>query len=613
VHWAHRIRDRFPDGQLYVNLRGFDPVADPTPPAEAIRRFLDALAVPARLVPVDPDAQVRLYRNVLATKRVLIVLDNARDPDQVRPLLPGSAGCLTLVTSRDQLADLVVSDGARSVNLDVVTAVEARQLLAARLGSALVDAESAAVDEIVLRCAGLPLALAVVAARAATSPHLSLAALASELRDAHGRLDTITGDDAATDIRAVFACSYHALTPGAARLFRLVGLHPGPDVSAPAAASMAGQPLATVGPLLTELVRAHLLTEPVPGRYACHDLLRTYARERGEEYDGAAERHAAYERILDHYLHTAYSAALLLGPYQVPVDLAPARDGVTPEQLAGHEQAMAWYAAERSVLGAAIHHAWASGFDTHTWQLAWAISNFLTRSGRWQEFASTQQVALAAARRLADPAAQARAHRLLAAAYLRVNRDDEAYDHFQHALDLYTRSGDTVGQANTHYKLAEAVSRQGRLPDAIGHVQYAMRLYHSAGDRFGEAVCLNGIGWLHAQLGDCGQTILYCQQALAIQQELRDRDAQAATWDSLGYAHHHRGEHAQAIACYERALELFRERGDRYEEATTLTNVGDVYTGTGDPDAALVSWRRALVILTELDHPDADAVRAKLP
>ena len=293
VHWAHQVAGRFPDGQLYVDLRGFDPGGSVADPGEVICRFLQALGVPAQRLPSDLDTQIGLYRSLLAGKRILVVLDNARDAAQVRPLLPGAAGCLVVVTSRDRLTPLVAAEGAHPLTVDLLTTREAHDLLVHRLGTGRVMAEPAAVQQIIARCARLPLALAVAAARAATHPDLPLTRLAAELGDASGGLDALQGGDPGSDIRAVFSWSLHALSAGAARLFRLLGVHPGPDLTAPTAASLAGVGGHEVRPLLAELIRAQLLDEHIPGRYACHDLLRAYAREQAHTHEHDDARHAS--------------------------------------------------------------------------------------------------------------------------------------------------------------------------------------------------------------------------------------------------------------------------------------------------------------------------------
>jgi NB-ARC domain/TIR domain len=321
VYWAHQVAKRFPDGQLYINLRGFDPSGSVVDSAEAVRRFLDALQVPPDRIPVDLDAQVALYRSQLAGKRMLVVLDNARDSGQVRPLLPGAPTCLVLVTSRSQLTSLIAADGAHPITLDLLTDDEARQLLARRLGADRVAAEPHAVAEIIIRCAHLPLALTLVAARAAVQSHLGLWLLVDELRDTQHLWQTLTGDDPTTNVRVVFSWSYQALSRDAARLFRLLGLHPGPDLAASAAASLAGVAASDVRRLLAELTRASLLVEHTPGRYTFHDLLRAYAADLVHTTDSDEQRHAATQRMLDHYRDTAYTAARLLNPTGDPLTL----------------------------------------------------------------------------------------------------------------------------------------------------------------------------------------------------------------------------------------------------------------------------------------------------
>src|SRR5262249_52223542 len=389
VYWAHRVADRFPDGQLHVNLRGFDPSGQVMAPAEAGRRFLDALQVPPERVPVDLDAQAALYRSQLAGRRMLVVLDNARDTAQVRPLLPGAPTCLVVVTSRNQLTGLVATDGAHPVTLDLLTDDEARQLLAQRLGADRVAAEPAAVEQIITRCAHLPLALALVAARAAIRPHAGLRVLAEELRDTGHRWQMLTGDDPASDVQAVLPCSYQALTPDAARLFRLLGLHPGPALAAAAAASLAGLPPSAVRPVLAELTGASLLVEHTAGRYTFHDLLRAYATDLARRMDTDQHRHTATVRMLDHYLHTAYTADRLLQPARAPPARTPPAPDVTPQQPTGHQQALDWFPVQHPVLVAPIEQAAATGFAIPTWQLTWTLRTFLDRRGHWHDQAAT--------------------------------------------------------------------------------------------------------------------------------------------------------------------------------------------------------------------------------
>jgi DNA-binding SARP family transcriptional activator len=612
VHWAHRVGAQFPDGHLYVNLRGFDPAAAALDPTEAVRGFLDALGVPPEQIPPRPDARTALYRSLLAGKRILVVLDNARDAEQVRPLLPGSAGCVAIVTSRNQLMPLVAAEGAHLLALDLLSDAEAGELLGRRLGADRIAAEPLAVAEIIAWCARLPLALAIVAARAASRPGFALGVLAGELRATADRLDAFHGGDAGTDVRAVFSWSTDALSPDAARLFRLLGLHPGPDITAPAAASLVGVALPRVRALLTELTGANLLTEHLPGRYTFHDLLRAYAAEQADGADRAAERHAATHRMLDHYLHTADAAALMLYPLRERVHLDPPQPGACAKALADDAQSLAWFAAERAVLVALVELAADAGFDTHTWQLARSLANFLDGEGRWHDIIASQHAALAAATRLTDRPAQAAAHRRLAGAHVRLGHGAEARTDLERAIELYEELGDLAGQGNSHHYFCMLWESQGRYPEALRHAHRSLELYRAVGNRSGVAAAQNAVGWCHGQLGDYQQALTHCLQALATQQEIDDRDGAAETMDSIAYAHHQLGHHTEAVSYYQQALAHFRQCGDRYSVAEALNSLGDVHRAVLDTDAARTAWEQARDIFDELEHPDAAEVRDKL-
>ncbi len=612
VHWAHQVAPRFGDGQLYVNLRGFDPAASPVSPEQAIRELLDGLAVPAAQIPPSLPAQASLYRSLLAGRSLLIVLDNARDEQQVRPLLPAGPGCLVLITSRRQLAGLAATDGARLLTLDVLPPGEARQMLAARLGAGRAAAEPEAVTQIAALCAHLPLAMAIAAARAAARPGIPLPALAAELRDAAGRLDALDTGDSAASVRAVFSWSTHHLSPTAARMFRLLGLHPGPDITVSAAASLAGLPPAVAGRDLGELTRAHLITEHPPGRYALHDLLRAYATEQAHVTGDEPARRAATRRVIDHYLHTAHAADRLLNPARDPITLAACADGVRPERLADYGQAMAWFRAEHKVLLAVLTLAVDTGCDTHAWQIPWTMVDFYDFSGHWHDWIATQRIAIAAARRLGHRAAEAACCRALGNAYARTGRDHDALDHLRRALRLFREAGDPIGEARTHQDLSWMLDRQGRPAQALRHDRIALRRYEQAGHLRGQANALNAIGWLHAVLGEYRKAVDHCRQALVLHRELGNRRGEAAALDSLGYAYQHLGQGSESVACYRRSLGLFRELSDRSNEAEVLTHLGDAYHTAGSPGQARDAWRRALAILDDLHHPGAGQVRAKL-
>ncbi len=612
VHWARTAQGAFPDGQLYVNLRGFAPGGPAMSPAEAVRGFLDALGVEPSRIPARLDAQAGLYRSLLTGRRMLVVLDNARDAEQVRPLLPGAPGCMALATSRRQLTGLAAAEGAHLLTLGLLSRAEALDLLTTRLGPHRTAADPAAITEIIDRCAGLPLALAIVAARAAAQPGLPLARLAQELRLAESRLDALDGGDPASRIRAVFSWSYRALHPEAAKLFRFLGLHPGPDIGLPAAAALAGVPVAEIRAPLTELVRGHLLAEPAEGRYSFHDLLRAYAADLVATHDDDAVGRGATRRMLDHYLHTAHRADVLLTPQPHPEPLPPADPGSAPMELSDHQQAQTWFTAEYPVLLAAVRKATAAGFDTHTYRLASAITTYLDRHGHWQALATVQATALEAARRREDTAGQAEAHRGFGLAQDRLNRRDEARTHYLLALQLFGALGNHPGQARTHQHLARMTAAQQLHQQALDHAHHSLTHYRAAGDRAGQSAALNHVGWLHAQLGAQEQALVHCRQSLALAQETGDLNGQAHTWDSLGYIHHRLGRYAGAVDCYRQAIGLFRRTGDLHSEVAGLVCLGDIHRATDRHDAAHSAWSRALAIADELGLPDTDPQRAGL-
>jgi DNA-binding SARP family transcriptional activator/Tfp pilus assembly protein PilF len=612
VHWAHQICDRFPDGQLYVNLRGFDPTGSATEPAEAIRGFLDAFAVPPQRIPVSLDAQAALYRSLLAGRRVLVVLDNARSAEQVRPLLPGSPGCLVIVTSRHELTSLVAADGARPITLDLLTAAEAREFLARRLRRDRVDAEPQEVNYIIAVSARLPLALAIVAARAAVRPQFSLAVLADQLREASGDLAAFDGGEQTTDVRAVLSWSYRSLGADAARLFRLLGLHAGPDITTLAAASLAGLPVARVRLALAGLTQVLMVTERIPGRFAFHDLLRAYANDLAHIHDSEIDRRTAVHRVLDHYLHTANAATVLLNPYGDVVTPTPPLPGVTPADLADAGKALDWFSVEHAALVAAVGQAAHAGLDTHAWQLSCSFETYLDRRAHWHDQAATQHTALQAALRQADRTGEALARRGLARALAQLGRYEDAHEHLRRVLRLYGELGDAAGLARTHYALARVFGRQGRYRDALDHVQQALEKFDTHGDRAVQAAALNGVGWFHALLGNDEQALVHCEQALTMHREIGDHGGEARTLDSLGYAHYHLGHHDLATSCYRQAVALWRVLGDRYCEAETLDRLGDTHYAAGDTDSARTAWHQALTILEQFDHPDAKEIHAKL-
>ena len=613
LHWARRASGQFPGGQLYLDLRGFAPSGQPAEPAEAIRWLLDGLGVPADRIPASGQAQVGLYRSLLADREpVLVLLDNARDASQVRPLLPGAPGCLAIVTSRDDLAGLSALDGARPLALEVLSEPGARELLASRLGADLVAAQPDAVDELCSLCARLPLALAIAAARATLPSGPSLARLITELRDTSGRLDALDAGDQLSSIRAVLSWSYRRLSEQAARMFRLLGVQHGPDVNVCAAASLAGVPADEARRLLTELARAQLLTRSPPARFGFHDLLRVYAAERAAAEEGTAARQAALSRLLDYYLHTADAAEGLLYPTRDKPELGPAAEGVSPERLARPAHAAAWFEAEHQGVLAAVFQCGAAGLGARVWKLAWVLSGFLERRAHWADLAKAQRTALAVASDLGDVPGLARAHRALGVALIPLNHLSGALEHLTAASAAYARAGDQVGQARVSVDLGMLAELGGDVPAALAHAERALSLFTTVRHRAGQGRALNAVGWHHAQLGDVRRALSPCQQAVELCAELGDRLGEAAAWDSLAYCHGKLGDYRAAIACCQRAIELTVLVGDRYHQAMALDRAGDVHETAQDPVRARAAWQQAATILDELGHPDANQVRGKL-
>ncbi|MET7981563.1 BTAD domain-containing putative transcriptional regulator [Streptomyces sp. NPDC005281] len=613
VHWAHEMAHRFPDGQLYVNLRGFDPTGVLMAPDDAIRTFLDALGVPPMRIPASLDAQAALYRSMLARRRVLVLLDNARDTEQVRPLLPGSPGCLVIVTSRNQLTGLVAAEGAFPLTLDQLSPAEAYDLLARRLGTGRPAAEPRAVDEIITRCARLPLALSIVAAHAAAHPGFPLSAIVDELRESHGSLDAFTGgDDIATDVRAVFSWSYKALSAPAARLFHLLSLHSGPDISAPAAAALAGLPPREARGLLVELTRAHLLTEHFPGRYTLHDLLRVYAAERVQAEEAPKERDLALERLLSWYLHTADAAYPHITPRRRRIPLDPLPPLCRPREFTTHDEALGWCETERGNLVSAVHQAAASGLPGIAWQLPAVLWGFFYLRSHMHDWLDTAGVGLAAARASHDREGEAQGLADRAAALRSSGRFDETIEHLHQAMAACTALGDDDGTESAVANLGDAYLQSGQLDEAVRYIRRGLASDRAVGGAWGEGIALSNLGDAYQRLGRFDEAVEFLDQALAVLRTNGNRWVEGVTLDILGTVHRRLRHHEAAVVYYRQALATHRDIGNRWGEGHSLSNLGDVHLDADEPEAARDSWRQALAIFAEFDHPDAEKVRARL-
>ncbi len=458
--------------------------------------------------------------------------------------------------------------------------------------------------------------MAIVAARAIVRPHLPMAVIAGELRDIRTRLDALSADEGAADVRAVFSWSYRLLSEGAKRLFRLLSVHSGPDFSPGAAASVAGVRPAEAASLLLELTGARLVSEHVPGRFGSHDLIRVYAAELSSGLDTEDDRDAALGRLLDFYLHTGYAAHRLLRPHFVPPAPAPARPGVTPDVLSGYREAMAWFAAERHVLRAAARNiaytGRPAGLRCYAWQLALVVQQFYQRQGHCYEWAGMMHTALGAALAAGDLAAQAHARRGLAGAYHFLGRDDEALAELERTRELFTRLGYQSEHAYVESNAGTVLASLGQLDRAIGHYWQAYDLYEGMRHVKGQAAALEGIGSCHDRRGQHYLAIRYVENAMILYRRLDDRKGQSDCWARLGESRHLLGQYRQAMDCHRRAIALGQEIGSRAGEVEALTRLGDSAAAAGDPAVARRAWESALVILDELRLPQAGTVRERL-
>jgi tetratricopeptide (TPR) repeat protein/transcriptional regulator with XRE-family HTH domain len=611
LRWAHQIKSSFPDGQLYVDLQGFGPSGQPVPPGEAIARSLIAVGVPAQEIPSGDDDRAGLYRSVLAGRRVIVVLDNACDEAQVRPLLPASPGCLVIVTSRNQLGGLAVIEAAQLLTLDVMSERDASGLLAARLGAGRVAEEPDAVHELIALCARLPLALAIIAARAMTRPGLPLAALVRELSDVRGRLDALGVGEVTADLRAVFSWSDQRLSPATARVFRLIGLHPGPDITIPAVASLTGVELHQASAAVAELARAHLIAEQLPVRFSSHDLLRAYAAELAGQLPEPFHL-AAIHRMLDHYLHTAAAAARLLGHIDPPAQRPGPAPGTCPEQVTDRAGAYAWLEAERAVVSAVVSTAAQHSMAAHAWQLAQVMREFYQRRGHWRELLATQRAALAAATRAGDLAAQAASRWALGTAFNYLRRDGEAHDQLSKALDVYRSLADQQGECRTHFQLGRLFLHRADYRASLSHCRRSLRLARAGGHVADEAHALNMASLIYARLGDGRLALTCCQRALALHRRTGTRLGEARSLQLLGDTCIRAGDPQQAITLLSLAASIYREAGDCVNHAAILDTLGDAWDAAGHHATARGFWHEAYATVGKVDHFAASVVRCKL-
>ncbi|MEV1045776.1 BTAD domain-containing putative transcriptional regulator [Streptomyces sp. NPDC049916] len=609
VHWAHRVQHRFPDGTLHTDLRGYGP-GRPATPDEVLEDFLVALGVPPAAVPAGTGARSGLFRTMLAGRRVLIVLDNACAAEQVRPLLPGTAGCMVLVTSRDSMSGLVVTEAAHRLTLDVLRPSEAAALVVGVIGPRRAEAEPVAVDGLVRLCARLPLALRIAAGRAAAHQHLALADIVAELMEENSALDALSRDqDPRAAVRSVFAWSYDRLTPPQAHLFRHLGLHPGPDISTAAAAALVHLPPRETRALLDALADAHLIEPVARDRYRFHDLLRAYAAELTHHRDPQEDRHRSLEAVLTWYTHTAHSADRHVYPTCTRLTTGlPAP--LHPHPLNDRDHAWTWLTAERTNLVAALHHAVDHGLDDHAVHLIDALG-FLVLTGAWEDRIATATAALRAARRTGRREHEANVLLARGEALAHLRRP-EAEPDLTRAADLARDVGDIHLQIAARTELGQVKRLQNQLTEALRHFEDVLALSRGFGPGRWEAVAEGNLADLHADLGNHHQAISHGARSARLRRLIGDTDGEACALAVVARGRQGTGDHHAALVHGRRAVELGRASIGCHDAtlARPLAVLATSLHHLGYAAEAAACWQEAAGIYTDRGmHADADAMR----
>lgn len=608
LRWAHQVQDRFPDGQLYVNLRGYDP-GEPVTAQEALHRFLPALGVAAGSIPQDIDAAAALYRSLLADRRMLVVLDNAATVGQVRPLLPGGPGCLVLVTSRSRLSGLAVRDGARRLTLGTLPQAEAVALLRAVTAGYRAEDDLEKLTELADLCARLPLALRIAAERAASRPHLRLDDLIADLRDESALWDALsTGDDEEAEaVRTVFAWSYRALSDQAARLFRLLGLHPGPEFGLQAAAALAATPVSRTRQLLDSLVNAHLLEQMGPDRFQFHDLLRAYATDQAQHKEPAEEREAALGRVLDWYLHGADAAQSWISPEEERTALTPPAAHVCPSAFADYDSAVDWAEREHSNLLRAIRVA--AGTDNRkAWQLAVVFWNARPSSAPVTEWLTAGDIALEAARRSGDRPAEAQLLTHLGRDNVRVDRLSDALVCHRRALEIRHETGDPVGAATSLNLIGLVHLRRRRLTAAADHFMQAIPLFQAADSAPWVAIVLSNLASAHYSAGRAAEASAVAQEALAAHRALANPRGEGNILRVMSCLQLEEGRPEEALNSARQASDIALALRDDRLEGYWLIALGDAQRFLGKHDDALTSYQRSAALHRRLGNRSREAL-----
>jgi DNA-binding SARP family transcriptional activator len=612
VHAAHRVRGKFPDGQLYVDLLGA--TAHPQSPADVLARFLRDLGVEGRDVPLDEDERAARYRTTLATRRMLVVLDNARDAAQVRPLLPGTASCAVLVTTRSRMPDLA---STKLVDLNVLDGREALAMFTKVVGAERAAAEPEATAELLQACAGLPLAIRICAARLATRSGWSIRTLAGRLRDERRRLDEMRVGDLA--VRASFEVSFTSLParddPGGidpARAFRLLGVWQGPSISSAAAAALFGVVDHLAQDALETLVDAHLLESVGPDRYKFHDLLRVYSADRAMADLSAADRDAAIGRLVGWYVRTADAAAQAISPhrYHVPPDAAD--EGPQSPHFAGAQDALEWYDQERVNVVAATRQAAAAGLHEVAWRLPASLFSMFNRRGNWGDLVDTHRIALGSARQAGDLRGEAWVRNNLGEALGRRGLP-EGVDHLQQSLDIRTQLADKNGEAQAAHNLAEVQYLVNGAQAALPYLHQSLDVQRAVGQPAVLGATLNNLGEIYLELGRLEESVGCLQEALPIFEGIKSSHGEGHVLLNLGRVYLDLGRRSEALDCLERALAIHEASGDRPNQALALRFLGRAQRDAGRPAQARESLSAALAIFAELGDPAAaETARSEL-
>jgi transcriptional regulator with XRE-family HTH domain/tetratricopeptide (TPR) repeat protein len=612
LHAGHQVTSHFPDGQLYLNLRGSS--AQPVPAAEALARFLRDLGIDPAALPVEQEERAARYRSLTAGRRLLIVLDDAGDAAQVRPLIPGSGGCAVIVTSRRSLHDL---EAAQLLDLASLADGEASEMFTAIVGPARAAAEPAAVLAVLAACSGLPLAIRIVAARLVARPAWTVASVASKLADERSRLDQFETGDLA--VRASFQMSYaHLGTEGratggrVAHLFRILTLAAGPEISLPAAAALLGVPSGLAEPGLELLVDMHLLESAATGRYRFHDLIRVYASELMLSGEDVKICGAATRRMLSWYLHTAGAACRRINPHHPHLDLGTAEPGVVPLAFDGHDDALAWLDAEHANLLAAVGQAARLGEHDIAWQLPATLWDLFDLRGHIGDWLSAHLTGLASARLLSDRRAEKRMLGNLAGNYLYIGQPQAALECVRQILDIARQLGDVGGTAVALVNLGVSLAELGRGDEAIGPMREALVLFRSIGERNGEAFALCGIGGIQGLRGELSAGVSQYEQGLAILREIGNLASAAESLAELSSLRLKLDDPDAAIAEATEAVELSRQVGARRVEGAAMAVLGRAYRARSEPERARACWLDAFAVFSELGHPQAATVAADL-